>query len=309
MRSEREMYQLILGYAEQDPRVRGVILNGSRANPAARLDRLRDFDIVYLVTDVAPYKSGDISPAFGELLVMQRTDESELFHEHYPELAVYLMQFADGNRIDLTVAPKEKYSGFCFDDRLSVVLLDKDGFLPALPPPEDVSHGVERPSARVFQECRNEFWWTAPYVSKGLRRGQLLYAQHHLEACTREMLRLMLCWEAGARLGFPVYPGKGGDRLAEYLPPPVWEGYLSTYTPCRPEDLFRGLFTACELFTRASREAAALLGYSWQDNWDETVPAFMGEAQAEIARLPLEDSWGGELERQIQAHKRKERGN
>ena len=30
MRSEREMYELILGYAEQDPRVRGVILNGSR---------------------------------------------------------------------------------------------------------------------------------------------------------------------------------------------------------------------------------------------------------------------------------------
>ena len=27
MRSEREMYQLILGYAQQDPRVRGVILN------------------------------------------------------------------------------------------------------------------------------------------------------------------------------------------------------------------------------------------------------------------------------------------
>ena len=62
MRSEREMYQLILGYAQQDPRVRGVILNGSRANPTAKLDQFRDYDIVYLVTDVAPFKEGDISP-------------------------------------------------------------------------------------------------------------------------------------------------------------------------------------------------------------------------------------------------------
>ena len=122
MRSEREMYQLILGYAQQDPRVRGVILNGSRANPTAKLDQFRDYDIVYLVTDVAPFKEGDISPAFGEVLVMQRTDENQLFHEHFPRLAIYLMQFADGNRIDLTIAPVEDYRPYCFDDKLSVVL-------------------------------------------------------------------------------------------------------------------------------------------------------------------------------------------
>ena len=100
MRSEREMYQLILGYAQQDPRVRGVILNGSRANPTAKLDQFRDYDIVYLVTDVAPFKEGDISPAFGEVLVMQRTDENQLFYEHFPRLAIYLMQFAEPHRLD-----------------------------------------------------------------------------------------------------------------------------------------------------------------------------------------------------------------
>ena len=54
MRSEREMYDLILEYALRDQRVRGVILNGSRADPVASLDQLRDFDIVYLVTDITP---------------------------------------------------------------------------------------------------------------------------------------------------------------------------------------------------------------------------------------------------------------
>lgn len=231
MRSEREMYQLILGYAQQDPRVRGVILNGSRANPTAKLDQFRDYDIVYLVTDVAPFKEGDISPAFGEVLVMQRTDENQLFHEHFPRLAIYLMQFADGNRIDLTIAPVEDYRPYCFDDKLSVVLLDKDGFLPHLPPPDESTHAVERPSAQVFQECRNEFWWTAPYMSKGLWRGQLPYAQHILEECTRPMLRLMLSWLAGSQKGFPVFPGKRGGTWRTCCPRACGSG---TWPPTPP---------------------------------------------------------------------------
>lgn len=303
MRTEQELYQLILDYAWKDNRIRGVILNGSRANPAAPLDRFRDFDIVYLVTDVEPYKRGDISPAFREVLVMQRTDEMELFDEHDPHLAVYLMQFADGNRIDLTIARVEDYRGYCYDDRLSMVLLDKDGFLPQLPPPDESTHGIQRPNPRVFGECRNEFWWTAPYVSKGIWRGQLLYAQQFLENCTRKMLRLMLSWQAGTEHGFPVYVGKAGDGLEKYLPPSTWEHYLSTYVPCRREDLFQGLFAACRLFTQTSVNTAQALGYTWEDRWDETVPRFMKETQARVASLPPEESWEGEIARQIRAYR------
>lgn len=39
MRSEREMYDLILGFARSDERVRGGILNGSRANSNAPRDK------------------------------------------------------------------------------------------------------------------------------------------------------------------------------------------------------------------------------------------------------------------------------
>jgi aminoglycoside 6-adenylyltransferase len=158
----------------------------------------------------------------------------------------------------------------------------------------------------VFQECRNEFWWTAPYVSKGLWRGQLLYAQHHLETCTREALRLMLCWQAGAQQGFPVYPGKAGEGLKRYLPPEVWERYCSTYVPCQREALFQALSTACQLFTQASRHTAKALGYSWQDSWDESVPLFMEKTQEDIAALAPAESWDGELLQQIEAHKGKE---
>ncbi len=69
--------------------MRGVILNGSRADPNRLLDSFRDYDIVYLVTDGGPIKGGISPPRFGEMLVMQRTDESELYDEHLPHAAVY----------------------------------------------------------------------------------------------------------------------------------------------------------------------------------------------------------------------------
>ena len=52
MRTEEEMYALILNVAKNDPRIRGVILNGSRANPNAPKDSFQDFDIVYLVKEL-----------------------------------------------------------------------------------------------------------------------------------------------------------------------------------------------------------------------------------------------------------------
>ena len=56
MRSEKEMYDLILGYANADENIRAVILNGSRANPNRKPDPFNDFDIVYLVRDLTPCK-------------------------------------------------------------------------------------------------------------------------------------------------------------------------------------------------------------------------------------------------------------
>lgn len=67
MRSEKEMYDLILGYANADENIRAVILNGSRANPNRKPDPFNDFDIVYLVRDLTPCKEKAYYKDFGEI--------------------------------------------------------------------------------------------------------------------------------------------------------------------------------------------------------------------------------------------------
>ena len=123
MRNEQEMYNLIMSIARSDERVRAVILNGSRANPNAQPDIFQDFDIVYIVTDIASFRHDlDWHKQFGESMIMQRPDEMQEpplgDDSHY----TYLMQFADGNRIDLTLYPIEKFAQYQADS-LSVLLL------------------------------------------------------------------------------------------------------------------------------------------------------------------------------------------
>jgi len=275
MRSETEMYSLIMNTAKADERIRAVILNGSRANPAAKKDPFQDYDIVFLVNNLLPYKSEDIFTLFSDILVMERTDENTLFDECFEDFVCYLMQFTDGNRIDLTIASVKDWKRYCLDDRLTVVLLDKDGFIPKLKEPNDSTHHIKRPTLRKFEECRTEFWWTSLYVSKGLWREQLLYAQNHMEVCVRKMLLQMMSWLAGSENNFSVSVGKCGDDLRNYISKEIWEEYLLTYSACDKEKIWTALIKACNLFKMVTEMVSESLGFIYNKEVEENTLKFI----------------------------------
>lgn len=106
MRSEQEMLDLILNTARKDERIRAVIMNGSRANPHAPRDIFQDFDIVYLVSEVASFID-DLAwiRRFGNILIMQRPEAIQDPPLDNDGSFTYLMQFTDGNHIDLCLRP------------------------------------------------------------------------------------------------------------------------------------------------------------------------------------------------------------
>ena len=109
MRTEQEMFDLILNFAKQDQRVRVVAMNGSRANPNIKPDIYQDFDIVYIVTEMASFLSDDAwLDYFGKCIIMQKPEGMELFPPDGKPRFSYLMLFEDGNRIDLSLLPLEE---------------------------------------------------------------------------------------------------------------------------------------------------------------------------------------------------------
>src|SRR5687767_6746485 len=140
MRTENEILELIINTAQSDDRIRAVLMNGSRANPNAPRDLFQDFDIVYLVTEAASFhRDFNWIKRFGEIMILQLPDDMQDRPPSPSEGFAYLMQFMDGNRIDLSIVPIEKFSER-LQDSLTKVLLDKDNLIPPLVPPSELNY-------------------------------------------------------------------------------------------------------------------------------------------------------------------------
>ena len=275
MRSEQEMYDLILNTARQDARIRVVILNGSRANPNVPKDIFRDYDIIYIVTDVASFKRDSAYIGrFGELMVMQTPDDMGPEPPGDDDSYAYLLQFTDGNRIDLTLYPLARLNEMARDS-LSILLLDKDGVIAPFPPPDESDYLPRPPSAKQYADCCNEFWWVCPYVAKGLWRKEIIYARYMLDNIVREQLVKMLTWHIGTQTQFTRNPGYLGKYFKRYLEPELWELLLKTYAAAGYENTWEALFDMCRLFRMAAVEVARYCGYDYPHEYDERVSAHL----------------------------------
>lgn len=275
MRSEQEMLDLILTFAREHEAVRAVVMNGSRVNPHVPRDILQDFDIVYLVPDVAPFRANpDVIGFFGELLILQTPEDMGDPPPANDGSYGYLMQFMDGNRIDLTFCPLTE-ARRCVADSLSMVLLDKDAIFEPLPPPSDRSYLPQRPSAKMFDDCCNEFWWVSPYVAKALRRGDLLYAQHLLHDAVRAQLMKMLIWEFAIKTDFLVVPGKYGKHVVNWLEPELVRLLEQTYPRLQADQIWDALFAMAELFRLVAQRVASQFGFAYPERDDRNVSAYL----------------------------------
>src|SRR5512139_1351818 len=98
MRNEEEMLDLILGYAHRDEDIRAVVMNGSRVNTNATKDLFQDYDIIYFVRNVEPYRRNwELTRYFGELMILQTPEDMSDPPAENTGFYSYLMQFKDGN--------------------------------------------------------------------------------------------------------------------------------------------------------------------------------------------------------------------
>ena len=230
MRTEHEMFDMILDIAKRDNRIRAVYMNGSRTNPKVPKDIFRDYDIVYLVTETNSFiQDKHWIDAFGECIILQLPDEMDRIagkDTHFDRCYGYQMQFTEGNRIDLHIQTLDLVLEEYKTDKLTITLLDKDNVLPQIPAPTDEDYWVKKPTQELFHRCCNEFWWVFLYITKGLWREEIPYAMDHLNFWVRPQLLEMVSWYVGILTNFSCSVGKNGKYLDHYLPDHIWEKYL-----------------------------------------------------------------------------------
>jgi aminoglycoside 6-adenylyltransferase len=269
------MLDLIVNTAQGDDRVRAVVMSGSRANPHARRDIFQDFDIAYFVTDVDSFRNEPAWPSrFGEIMILQMPEAMGDPPPLNDGRFAYLMQFTDGNRIDLTLLPVAKLREFKTES-LSLLLLDKDGIIEPLPAASESDYLPRPPTAKAFFDCCNEFWWVCPYAAKGLWREEIIYAKYMLDRVVREQLMKMLTWHVGVKTQFLHGSGSHGKHLKRYLEPELWAMLEKTYSDAGYENTWDALFMTCDLFRAAANDVAEHFGFDYPHGDDEKVSAHL----------------------------------
>ena len=279
MRTEREMLDLILGFAKRDDRVRAVVMNGSRANPAAPRDMYQDYDIVYAVRDIRSFTDRhEWIDVFGERIMLQMPE-----YNRRPSgngTFAYLILFRDGNRLDLSLVPTEKYHELDDNDSESILLFDKDGLVKPYPPPSDRDYHIKPPSALEFHSCCNNFWWCAQNVAKGIRRDELSYALFMQDRVLRDELHDMICWYIGMQTDFKVSAGKLGKYFKCYLSAEQYRKFTHTYTDSNYDHIWQALFAMGELFRELARAVAPSFGFVYPQRDDDEMTGYLRRVRA-----------------------------
>lgn len=276
MRKEQEMYQMILQVAQENERILAVYMNGSRTNENVPKDIFQDYDIVYVVTDTKPFiEDRAWIDCFGERLFMQYPDENPYYPSDKENRYGWLMLFADGNRLDLSVETLSHAREHIADDRLCRILLDKGHYLPGVVPATDEDYWVQRPTREQYLSTCNEFWWCLNNVAKGLWREEIPYVQDMLSFPIRKQLERMLSWKIGIDTHFSVSVGKSGKYMYRWLTAQEWNTYLETYAPGNVDAIWTAVEKMCGLFIDTAIWVGKKMNYAYNYEEGQNCQSFL----------------------------------
>ena len=266
-RSEAQMFDLILQTAKS-LKVEAVAMSGSRTDTKVSKDEFQDYDVVYVVDDLDNLTS-DLSwlDQFGTRIIEQ--------HNVLGNRRLYLMLFEDGNRIDLTLCPKDHIQEWVDSEADYTVLKDEKGLF------ESYTTSPQRywtnPASQTdFEKACNEFWWVSAYVVKGICRKQVIYATDHLYGICQQELLKVLAWQVSSDRG-TVDIGKNYKYLFNYLPAEKEKQFSNLLDFSSLDKITQSLYATMELFHQEAQILAQKMGFDYDKEVAEKMIKYAEE--------------------------------
>ena len=267
MRTETEMLNRIL-QTGKTLQVKAVAMSGSRTCPNVPKDEFQDYDVVYIVDDLDNLTS-DLSwlAYFGKRIIEQ---EVSLGNRR-----LYLMLFEDGNRIDLTLCPKEYIQEWVDSESGFAVLEDPENLFEAYFPNLE-RYWTSSATETDFEKACNEFWWVSAYVVKGICRKQVIYATDHLYGICQQELLKVLAWQVARDKG-TVDVGKNYKYLFNYLPTEKEKEFSNLLDFSSIEKLTQSLFATMKFFHQEAQYLVQKMGFDYDKEVAEKMIQYAEE--------------------------------
>ena len=266
-RSQEQMLRLILQTAKS-LQIDAVALSGSRTDTKAPKDEFQDYDVVYVVDDLDTL-TRDLAwlHQFGTRNIEQ--------HNILGNRRLYLMLFEDGNRIDLTLCPKEHIQEWVDSEAGFTVLVDEKSLFESYSPSPQ-RFWISPASETDFEKTCNEFWWVSAYVVKGICRKQIIYATDHLYSICQQELLKVLAWQV-ARDREVVDIGKNYKYLFNYLPAEKEKEFSNLLDFSSLEKITQSLFATMQLFHQEAQYLAQKMGFKYKKEVAEKMIEYAKE--------------------------------
>ena len=253
MRTETEMLDVILQTAKT-LQVKVIAMSGSRTNQKIQTDEFQDYDVVYIVDDLDNLTSNlSWLDQFGKRIVEQ---EVTLGHRR-----LFLMLFEDGNRIDLTLCPKEDINEWVDSEAGFTVLVDDKGLFESYSSSPD-RFWIHPASETDFKKACNEFWWVSAYVVKGICRKQIIYATDHLYGICQQELLKVLSWQVASDRG-KVDIGKNYKYLFNYLPAETEKDFSNLLDFSSLDKIIQSLLATMQIFHQEALSLSQKMGFEY----------------------------------------------
>ena len=267
MRTETEMLDVILQTAKT-LQVKAVAMSGSRTCPKALKDEFQDYDVVYIVDDFDNLTS-DLSwlNQFGKRIIEQEVSLGNR--------CLYLMLFEDGNRINLTLCPKEHIQEWVDSEAGFTVLEDEKGLFESYSP-SPKRFWIHLTTETDFKNSCNEFWWVSAYVVKGICRKQIIYATDHLYGICQQELLKVLAWQVASDKE-TVDVGKSYKYLFNYLPTEKEKEFSDLLDFSSIEKLTQSLYATMKFFHREAQSLAQKMGFDYDKEVAERMVEYAEE--------------------------------
>lgn len=266
-RSQEQMLRLILQTAKS-LQIDAVALSGSRTDTKAPKDEFQDYDVVYVVDDLDTL-TRDLAwlHQFGTRNIEQ--------HNILGNRRLYLMLFEDGNRIDLTLCPKEYIKEWVESEADYTVLVDEKGLFESYSPSPQ-RFWTSQASETDFKKACNEFWWVSAYVVKGICRNQLIYATDHLYGICQQELLKVLAWQVARNRGL-VDIGKNYKYLFNYLPIYKEKEFSALLDFSSLDKITQSLFATMQLFHQEAQYLAQKMDFDYDKEVAEKMMRYAEE--------------------------------
>lgn len=267
MRTDQEMLELILETAKK-LQVDAVALSGSRTDSKAQKDKFQDYDVVYVVDNLDNLTS-DLAwlDQFGTRIIEQ--------HNILGNRRLYLMLFEDGNRIDLTLCPKEHLQEWVDSETAYTVLVDEKGLFESYSPSPE-RFWTSPASETDFEKSCNEFWWVSAYVVKGIYRKQVIYATDHLYGICQQELLKVLAWQIASDKG-KIDIGKNYKYLFQYLPTEKEKKFSALLDFSSLDKITQSLLATMQLFHQEAQYLAQKMGFDYDKEVAEMMIQYAEE--------------------------------